>query len=88
MQQDTLDDTILLSLLAELNQTVVGVAAVLLADILHPAGLLGDVLLTLVLVEKVDRATCYSNHNDTDLYVLGHILNHCTAKIVDGSKTC
>ena len=71
MHQDTLDDTVLLSLLRQRDQTLVGVVVVSGKHALHPTRGLGlHVVVDAVGQETLDVDTADGNVDHTDLDVL------------------
>ena len=89
VHQDALDDAVLLGLLGQRDQTLVGVVAVGFEHALHPAGrfLLG-ILLDAVGQETLDVDTANGNVDDTNLDVLRQRGHQRTAKPVGGRQAC
>ena len=87
VHQDTLDDTILLSLLGQSDQPLVGIVVVGFEHAFHPVGCSLDVTLDTVGEESLDVDTADGDMDDTDLDVLGQRCYQCTAKPVCRCQT-
>ena len=89
MHQDTLDDTILLSLLGQRDQALVGVVVVSSQHTLHPTwSLLVYVIGDTVRQEALDIDTTDSHMDDTDLDILRQRGYQRTSKPVGRCQTC
>ena len=88
MHQDTLDDTVLLSLLGQRDQTLVGVVVVSGQHALHPTrSLLVHVIGDAVGEEALDIDTTDSHVDNTDLDVLGQRSHKGTTEPVGWGQT-
>ena len=73
MQQDALDDTVFSGRLRHREQALVGVAAILIEDAVHPVALLlGNQRSVFVLVEEGDGTAFYGHRHDADAHTVGH----------------
>ena len=89
MHQDTLDDTVLLSLLGQLYHTLIRVIIISLKHTLHPAwSLLLGILLDTIGQESFDINTTDSYMNHTNLDILWQRSHHGTTKPVGRCQTC
>ena len=88
MQQDTLDNTLLLGYLGQLDESGVWIAVILGSEVLHPVGLLLQIRLIGTLVEEVDAGTAHSHGDGSHLDAVGQIVHHLSAEIIYRSETC
>ena len=88
MHQNALDDTILLCLLSQRNQSLVWVVVVSLQHALHPAGSLGlHIVGNTVGKEALNLDATDSDMDDANLDVLRQRLHECTTKPVCWSQS-
>ena len=86
MQQDTLDDTLLLSYLGKLDESGVWIAVILRCEVLHPVGLLLQIRLIGTLVEKVDAGTAHSHGDGSHLDAVWQVIHHLSSEIIYRSE--
>ena len=88
VHQDTLDDTILLGLLGQLHQTLIGVVVVSGQHTLHPTwSLLLSILFDAIRQETLDINTTDSHMDDANSDVIGCRSHHRATKPVGRSQT-
>ena len=88
MQQDSLDDAIPGGDLRHTHQTSIGVAAILVEDVVHPVLFLaGNERRVPVFVEECDGATLHCHRHDAYPHILGHHIEQGAPEIVGGPQT-
>ncbi len=87
MHQDTLDDTILLSLLGQRDQTLIRVVVVGFEHSLHPLRRLLHIALDAIGQKSLDIDTTDGHMDNTNLDVLRQRSHHRTSKPVGRSQT-
>ena len=89
MEQDALDNSHFLCLLGHLNDTSVGVAAIVVLGQRHPplTRVILHFLLIFVLIEHLDRAATHSHGNDAHTDVLRKTLDHSASEVIAGTQS-
>ena len=87
MHQDALDDTILLCLLGQCDQTLVGIVVISLQHSLHPSWSPFHITLDAIGKETFDVDTTNGHMDNANLDVLGQGLHHRTTKPVGRSQS-
>src|ERR1035437_567184 len=86
MQENSFDNTRLLSNLRHFHKLSVRITIVLVDHTDHPARRGGDVILIVVFVKKLNLATSYGDIDDTDLDFFRCVGYQCSAKIISGCQ--
>ena len=88
VEDDALDDAILLRLLGHFDQATVGVSAVFVDALRHPALLRPRIICIVILVEQLDAATCNGHHDDAHLDLGIGFFDHGTAEVIRRPEFC
>ena len=87
MHEDTLDDTIFLSLLGQRDQTLIGIVVVRLKHTLHPVRCFLQIGRNAIGKETFDVNAANGHVDDTDFDILGQRSHQSTAKPVGRRQT-
>ena len=84
MQQNALNHaTLFLRDFGHIDKAFVGIVVVLFQHSHHPVGAFGAVGGNAVLHKGLDIASANGHVNDANAHVLGQILDHCAAEVID-----